>query len=106
MMPCGCEILSRAAQTEIMPRFGIAGGLREKSSRFDIVIDADDAIIPSFRELRHPKYTGLSARAAEHLREQKGARVLARSGLWACGTPQVGTGRRYVDRRASARRKT
>jgi fructose-1,6-bisphosphatase/inositol monophosphatase family enzyme len=37
------EILSQAAQTEIMPRFGIAGGLREKSSRFDIVTDADEA---------------------------------------------------------------
>ena len=39
------EILSRAAQSEIMPRFGAlsAGQVREKSSRFDIVTDADEA---------------------------------------------------------------
>jgi fructose-1,6-bisphosphatase/inositol monophosphatase family enzyme len=39
------EILARAAQTEIMPRFGrlISGDVREKSSRFDVVTDADDA---------------------------------------------------------------
>ena len=39
------DILFRAAQAEIMPRFGrlIAGEVREKSSRFDIVTDADDA---------------------------------------------------------------
>ena len=45
------DILFRAAQAEIMPRFGrlIAGEVREKSSRFDIVTDADDAA-----ELRSP----------------------------------------------------
>jgi fructose-1,6-bisphosphatase/inositol monophosphatase family enzyme len=39
------EILSHAAQAEIMPRFGAltAGQVREKSSRFDIVTDADEA---------------------------------------------------------------
>jgi fructose-1,6-bisphosphatase/inositol monophosphatase family enzyme len=39
------DILFRAAQAEIIPRFGrlIAGEVREKSSRFDIVTDADDA---------------------------------------------------------------
>jgi fructose-1,6-bisphosphatase/inositol monophosphatase family enzyme len=39
------EILSRAARTEIMPRFGglTAKEVREKSSRFDVVTDADDA---------------------------------------------------------------
>ncbi len=39
------EILSRAARTEIMPRFGevVAGQVREKSSRFDVVTDADEA---------------------------------------------------------------
>ena len=39
------EILSRAAQAEIMPRFGAltAGQVREKSSRFDVVTDADEA---------------------------------------------------------------
>lgn len=39
------EILSSAARTEIMPRFGrlVAGQIREKSSRFDVVTDADEA---------------------------------------------------------------
>jgi fructose-1,6-bisphosphatase/inositol monophosphatase family enzyme len=39
------EILSCAAQAEIMSRFGAltAGQVREKSSRFDIVTDADEA---------------------------------------------------------------
>jgi fructose-1,6-bisphosphatase/inositol monophosphatase family enzyme len=39
------EILSQAARTEIMPRFGAmnARDVREKSSRFDIVTDADEA---------------------------------------------------------------
>jgi len=39
------EILSLAARTEIMPRFGelVAGQVREKSSRFDVVTDADEA---------------------------------------------------------------
>jgi fructose-1,6-bisphosphatase/inositol monophosphatase family enzyme len=39
------EILSHAAQAEIMPRFGAltAGQVREKSSRFDVVTDADEA---------------------------------------------------------------
>jgi len=39
------EILSRAARTEIMPRFGrlAAAQVREKSSRFDVVTDADEA---------------------------------------------------------------
>jgi fructose-1,6-bisphosphatase/inositol monophosphatase family enzyme len=39
------EILSCAAHTEIMPRFGAltARQVREKSSRFDIVTDADEA---------------------------------------------------------------
>jgi len=39
------EILSRAAETEIMPRFGAltAAQVREKSSRFDVVTDADEA---------------------------------------------------------------
>lgn len=38
------EILSQAARTEIMPRFGtlVAGAVREKSSRFDVVTDADE----------------------------------------------------------------
>jgi fructose-1,6-bisphosphatase/inositol monophosphatase family enzyme len=38
------EILSHAARTEIMPRFGAlaAGQVREKSSRFDVVTDADE----------------------------------------------------------------
>jgi fructose-1,6-bisphosphatase/inositol monophosphatase family enzyme len=40
------EILSRAARAEIMPRFGAltAGQVREKSSRFDVVTDADEAV--------------------------------------------------------------
>jgi fructose-1,6-bisphosphatase/inositol monophosphatase family enzyme len=39
------EILSRAAQAEIMSRFGAltAAQVREKSSRFNIVTDADEA---------------------------------------------------------------
>ena len=39
------EIFSRAARTEIMPRFGrlAAAQVREKSSRFDVVTDADEA---------------------------------------------------------------
>ncbi|HKU98751.1 MAG TPA: inositol monophosphatase [Vineibacter sp.] len=39
------EILFQAARTEIMPRFGAlaAGQVREKSSRFDVVTDADEA---------------------------------------------------------------
>ena len=39
------DILAQAARTEIMPRFGAlaAGQVREKSSRFDIVTDADEA---------------------------------------------------------------
>ncbi len=39
------EILSQAARIEIMPRFGelVAGQVREKSSRFDVVTDADEA---------------------------------------------------------------
>ncbi len=39
------EILSQVARTEIMPRFGelAAGQVREKSSRFDVVTDADEA---------------------------------------------------------------
>src|SRR3954462_1115144 len=39
------EILSRAARTEIVPRFGrlAAPQVREKSSRFDVVTDADEA---------------------------------------------------------------
>jgi fructose-1,6-bisphosphatase/inositol monophosphatase family enzyme len=39
------EILSEAGRTEIMPRFGAlaAGQVREKSSRFDVVTDADEA---------------------------------------------------------------
>ncbi len=39
------KILSQAARTEVMPRFGrlVTGGVREKSSRFDVVTDADDA---------------------------------------------------------------
>jgi fructose-1,6-bisphosphatase/inositol monophosphatase family enzyme len=39
------EILSRVAQAELMPRFGrlIADQVRQKSSRFDVVTDADEA---------------------------------------------------------------
>ena len=39
------EILARAARAEIMPRFGklIAEEVRRKSSRFDLVTDADEA---------------------------------------------------------------
>ena len=39
------DILSRAAQAEIMPRFRrlADGQVREKSSRFDVVTDADEA---------------------------------------------------------------
>jgi fructose-1,6-bisphosphatase/inositol monophosphatase family enzyme len=39
------EILARAARTELMPRFGrlSAGQVRAKSSRFDVVTDADEA---------------------------------------------------------------
>lgn len=39
------EILSSAARAQIMPRFGrlVAGQIREKSSRFDVVTDADEA---------------------------------------------------------------
>ncbi|MFC7738375.1 inositol monophosphatase family protein [Roseomonas sp. GCM10028921] len=39
------EILLEAAQAEIMPRFGrlAAGQVREKSSRFDVVTEADEA---------------------------------------------------------------
>ncbi|MCW2241726.1 inositol monophosphatase family protein [Azospirillum canadense] len=39
------EILSQASLTEITPRFGelAAGQVREKSSRFDVVTDADEA---------------------------------------------------------------
>jgi fructose-1,6-bisphosphatase/inositol monophosphatase family enzyme len=38
-------ILSQAARTEIMPRFGrlVSEQVREKSSRFDVVTDADEA---------------------------------------------------------------
>jgi fructose-1,6-bisphosphatase/inositol monophosphatase family enzyme len=39
------EILARAARAELMPRFGrlSAGQVRAKSSRFDVVTDADEA---------------------------------------------------------------
>ena len=39
------EILAHAGRTEIMPKFGTltAGQVREKSTRFDIVTDADEA---------------------------------------------------------------
>ena len=39
------DILSRAAQAEIMPRFRrlTDGQVRAKSSRFDVVTDADEA---------------------------------------------------------------
>ena len=39
------EILSQTARTEIMPRFGrlVSEQVREKSSRFDVVTDADEA---------------------------------------------------------------
>ena len=39
------DILFQAAQTEIMSRFGelVVGQTREKSSRFDVVTDADEA---------------------------------------------------------------
>src|SRR5689334_15426696 len=39
------EILAQAARAELMPRFGrlSAGQVRAKSSRFDIVTDADEA---------------------------------------------------------------
>jgi len=39
------EILARAARAELMPRFGrlSAGQVRTKSSRFDVVTDADEA---------------------------------------------------------------
>src|SRR5215469_13765721 len=39
------EIISSAARIEIMPRFGrlVARQVREKSSRFDVVTDADEA---------------------------------------------------------------
>lgn len=39
------EILAQAARAEIMPRFGAltTGQVREKSSRFDVVTDADEA---------------------------------------------------------------
>src|SRR4029453_6981665 len=39
------EILARVARAEIMPRFGklSAGQVRAKSSRFDVVTDADEA---------------------------------------------------------------
>ena len=39
------EILSQAAQNEIMPRFGrlLGGEVREKSSRFGIITNADEA---------------------------------------------------------------
>jgi fructose-1,6-bisphosphatase/inositol monophosphatase family enzyme len=39
------ELLAQAARAEIMPRFGrlVAGEVRRKSSRFDLVTDADEA---------------------------------------------------------------
>ena len=39
------EILARVARAELMPRFGrlSAGQVRAKSSRFDVVTDADEA---------------------------------------------------------------
>jgi fructose-1,6-bisphosphatase/inositol monophosphatase family enzyme len=44
-MPFGSTTYSRAAQAEIMPRFGafIAEQVRRKSSRFDVVTEADEA---------------------------------------------------------------
>src|SRR5690242_19428319 len=54
------EILSRAAQAEIMPRFGAltAGQVREKSFRFDVVTDADEAaegVISAALETAYPE---------------------------------------------------
>ncbi len=53
------EILAESARTEIMPRFGslTTGQVREKSSRFDVVTDADEAaerVISSALEAAYP----------------------------------------------------
>jgi fructose-1,6-bisphosphatase/inositol monophosphatase family enzyme len=54
------EILSHAAQAEIMPRFGAltAGQVREKSSRFDIVTDADEAAEQAISAALEAAYAG------------------------------------------------
>jgi fructose-1,6-bisphosphatase/inositol monophosphatase family enzyme len=54
------EILSRVARTEIMPRFGglLAGQVREKSSRFDVVTDADEAAERAMSSALEAAYPG------------------------------------------------
>jgi fructose-1,6-bisphosphatase/inositol monophosphatase family enzyme len=54
------KILARAAQTEIMPRFGTltAGQVREKSSRFDVVTDADEAAEQAISAALEAAYAG------------------------------------------------
>jgi fructose-1,6-bisphosphatase/inositol monophosphatase family enzyme len=56
------EILAQAAEAEIMSRFGrlSAGQIREKSSRFDVVTDADEAaerVISNGLEAAYPGTT-------------------------------------------------
>jgi fructose-1,6-bisphosphatase/inositol monophosphatase family enzyme len=67
------EILSLAAQTEIMPRFGrlVAEQVREKASRFDVVTDADEAaelVISAALEAAYPDavIVGEEAAARNH----------------------------------------
>ena len=64
------EILSRVAQAELMPRFGrlIADQVRQKSSRFDVVTDADEAAeqaIAAELKSTYPAATIIGEEAAE-----------------------------------------
>lgn len=54
------DILARTSETEIMPRFGMltAGQVREKSSRFDVVTDADEAAELAISAALQVAYTG------------------------------------------------
>ncbi len=54
------EILSRVAQAELMPRFGrlTADQVRQKSSRFDVVTDADEATEQAIAEALQAAYPG------------------------------------------------
>ncbi len=69
------DILAQAARREIMPRFGAlaAGQMREKSSRFDIVTDADEAAEAAISAALQAAYpaaaiVGEEATAKDHAR--------------------------------------
>lgn len=69
------DILAQAARREIMPRFGAlaAGQMREKSSRFDIVTDADEAaeaVLSAALQAAYPAaaIVGEEATAKDHAR--------------------------------------